>query len=103
MRNYDLARRRRVRAAFFAERERAVLDGRPTGPGGTRLPSRRASESPIAIACMRLLTLPPRPPLPRFKVPRLNFRISRSTSFEALRAYLLAIDESPFRTVSRRA
>ena len=103
LRSYDLARRRRVRAAFFAARERVVLDGRPTGPGGTRLPSRRASESPIAIACLRLLTLPPRPPLPRFKVPRLNFRISRSTSFEALRAYLLAIDESPFRTVSRRA
>jgi len=55
------------------------------------LPSRRASESPIAIACLRLLTVPPLPPLPLFNVPRLNLCISRSTSFDALRAYLLAM------------
>src|SRR5437763_1431099 len=90
--HYDLARWRfLVRAAFLAARERAAFDGRPTGPGGTRLPSRRASESPIAIACLRLFTFPPLPPLPLFKVPRLSLRTSRSTSFEAPREYFLAI------------
>src|ERR1700680_3207756 len=84
-------RRLRVRAACLAARERAVFDGRPTDREGTRLPSRRASERPIAIACLRLLTFPPLPPLPLLSVPRLNLRISRSTSFAALRAYLLAM------------
>src|SRR2546423_5024023 len=90
--HYDLARRRfLVRAAFLAARERAAFDGRPTGPEGRRLPSRRASESPIAIACLRLFTFPPLPRLPLFNVPRLNLRISRSTSFEAPREYFLTI------------
>ena len=31
---------------------------------GTFAPFLRASERPIAIACLRLLTLPPLPPLP---------------------------------------
>ena len=35
---------------------------------GTRLPSLRASESAMAIACLRLLTLAP--PRPLFAVPR---------------------------------
>ena len=95
LRNYDLARRRRVRAAFFAERERAVLDGRPTGPGGTRLPSRRASESPIAIACLRLLTL--RPERPLFNVPALRFFIARSTLAEAFFEYRRAMAPLPLR------
>jgi hypothetical protein len=89
-------RRFRVCAAFLAACERAALDGRPTGLEGTRLPSRRASESPIAMACLRLLTRPPRPPLPLIKLPRLNLCISRSTSFEAPREYLLAILNAPY-------
>jgi hypothetical protein len=52
---------------------------------GTFLPFLRASESPIAIACLRLFTFPPRPPLPRFKVPRLRLCIARLTSFDAPR------------------
>src|SRR5580704_2952372 len=38
---------------------------------GTLLPFLRAFERPIAIACSRLLTLPPLPPRPLFAVPRL--------------------------------
>jgi hypothetical protein len=38
---------------------------------GTFSPFFRAFESPIAIACFRLLTLPPFPPRPLFAVPRL--------------------------------
>src|SRR5262249_44982132 len=92
VRRYE-PRRFLVRAAFLAARERAVRDGRPTALDGTRLPERRASERPIAIACLRLFTLPP---LPLLSVPRLYLRISRSTSFEALRAYLLAMSLPPF-------
>src|SRR3954470_6112820 len=58
---------------------------------GTFLPFLRASERPIAIACLRLLTLPPFPPLPRFKLPFLRLRIALSTSFEALLEYLRAM------------
>ena len=36
---------------------------------GTLAPFFRASESPMAIACFRLLTVPPLPPLPDFSVP----------------------------------
>src|ERR1700730_17074685 len=45
---------------------------------GTFLPLARASDSPIAIACLRLVTL--RPERPLFKVPALRFFIARSTS-----------------------
>src|SRR5579862_2441518 len=47
---------------------------------GTRLPSLRASERAIAIACLRLFTLPALPPGPLLAVPRLKRRISLSTS-----------------------
>jgi len=53
---------------------------------GTFLPDRRASDRPIAIACLRLFTfLPLRPILRR---PRLNSCISRSTFLPALGLYL---------------
>src|SRR5271163_2467667 len=39
---------------------------------GTFAPFLRASESPIAIACLRLVTLPPLPPLPERSVPRFS-------------------------------
>jgi hypothetical protein len=42
----------------------------------------------MAIACFRLVTLPPRPPLPRFKVPFLRRAIAPFTSRLALREYL---------------
>src|SRR6266576_6715505 len=36
---------------------------------GTFAPFFRASDNPIAMACLRLFTLPPFPPLPDFNVP----------------------------------
>src|SRR3954451_11298551 len=56
---------------------------------GTFLPSRRASDSPMAIACLRLFTFLPLPPL--FKVPRLRLCIARSTFLDAPFEYLRAI------------
>jgi hypothetical protein len=50
--------------------------------GATRLPLRRASERPIAIACFRLLTFRP---LPDLSVPRLRLRMAPFTSLDALR------------------
>ena len=55
---------------------------------GTFLPSARASDRPIAIACLRLVTL--RPERPLFKVPALRFFITRSTSADAFLEYFLA-------------
>src|SRR5512132_2131480 len=52
---------------------------------GTLPPSRRASESPIAIACLRLVTFFPDRPL--FSVPRLRSCIAFSTFSEALLPY----------------
>jgi len=45
------------------------------------------SESPMAIACFRLFTVPPLPPLPLFSVPFLRRRMALFTSFLALREY----------------
>jgi hypothetical protein len=39
---------------------------------GTLAPFLRASERPMAIACFRLVTLPPFPPLPERSVPRFS-------------------------------
>lgn len=50
--------------------------------GGTLAPFFRASDSPIATACLRLLTFRP---LPLFSVPRLRLRIALPTDFEAFR------------------
>jgi hypothetical protein len=55
---------------------------------GTFLPAALASDSPIAIACLRLFTL--RPERPLFKVPALRFFITRSTSAEAFLEYFRA-------------
>jgi hypothetical protein len=60
---------------------------------GTFLPLARASESPIAIACLRLFTVLPERPL--FKVPALRFFIARSTSAEAFFEYFRAMDDLP--------
>jgi hypothetical protein len=56
---------------------------------GTFLPLALASDSPIAIACLRLLTL--RPERPLFSVPALRFFIARLTSADAFFEYLRAI------------
>jgi hypothetical protein len=46
---------------------------------GTFAPFFRASLRPIATACFRLFTLPPRPPLLRLSVPFFRRRIALST------------------------
>jgi hypothetical protein len=50
----------------------------------TFLPFLRASERPMAIACLRLFTVPPRPPLPLLSVPRLRRLMALFTSLDAL-------------------
>jgi hypothetical protein len=52
---------------------------------GTFCPAARASERPIAIACLRLLTL--RPERPLFNVPALRFFIARPTVLDAFFEY----------------
>jgi hypothetical protein len=56
---------------------------------GAFLPSLRASESPMAIACFRLFTVLPLRPL--LRVPSLRSCIAFSTFFEAPLEYFLAI------------
>src|SRR5262245_29479822 len=56
---------------------------------GTFAPERRASESPIAIACLRLVTF--RPERPLRSVPRLRSRMTFSTFFDAFLLYFLAM------------
>jgi len=56
---------------------------------GTFLPLALASDSPIAIACLRLVTFLRERPL--FSVPAFRFFITRSTSLEAFLEYLRAI------------
>jgi hypothetical protein len=62
---------------------------------GTFFPLRRASERPIAIACLRLFTFLPL--LPLLSVPRLRLRIAPATSFDAVREYFLGIIISSLR------
>lgn len=50
---------------------------------GTFAPFFRASERPMAMACLRLLTVPPLPPRPDLSVPRFLRRIALATVFEA--------------------
>ena len=53
---------------------------------GTFPPARRASDSPIAIACFRLVTFFPERPL--LNVPLLRSRIALLTFWEAFLPYL---------------
>jgi hypothetical protein len=55
---------------------------------GTFAPFFRASERPIAIACLRLVTFPPFPPFPDRSVPRFSRRIALSTLLPAAFPYL---------------
>jgi hypothetical protein len=76
---FDFVALLRVFEADFFE------DDRDDAVFGTLAPSRRASERPMAIACLRLVTL--RPERPLFKVPALRFFIARSTSADAFVEY----------------
>ena len=55
--------------------------------GRTLAPFFRASESPMAIACLRLLTRPPFPRFPERSVPLLRRRIALSTDLLAAFPY----------------
>src|SRR4029077_3839753 len=55
---------------------------------GTLAPFLRASESPMAIACFRLVTRPPFPAFPERSVPCFLRRIALSTLFPAALPYL---------------
>jgi len=59
---------------------------------GTRAPFFRASDKPIAIACLRLFTFPPLPALPDFSVPRFLRRIALATDLLAPLLYLRLLD-----------
>jgi len=56
---------------------------------GTLAPDLRASDNPIAIACLRLLTF--RPERPLFNDPFLRFFIARSTLLDAFFEYFLGM------------
>jgi hypothetical protein len=60
---------------------------------GTYAPFLRASESPIAIACFRLFTVPPLPPWPDLSVPLFFRRIALATVFRAVLLYLVLPDD----------
>jgi hypothetical protein len=81
------------RVDFFAPRLR-----------GTFAPFDRASDSPIAIACLRLFTFRP---LPLLRVPFLRRRIALPTRFDAdfpyLRVLFFLPDELRFRAAIRRS
>jgi hypothetical protein len=55
---------------------------------GTLAPFSRASESPMAIACLRLSTFPPFPPFPDRRVPFFLRCIALFTDLLAARPYL---------------
>jgi hypothetical protein len=60
--------------------------------GGTFAPFFRASDRPIAIACSRLFTLPPRPDLPLRSVPFFRRRMALSTRLLAALPYFRPLD-----------
>ena len=62
---------------------------------GTLAPFFRASERPIAIACLRLFTVPPLPPRPLFSVPFFRRRIALATFLLAARPYFRPPDFRP--------
>jgi hypothetical protein len=66
-----------------------LVDFRPAVFFGTFCPAARASERPIAIACLRLLTV--RPERPLFNVPALRSFIARSTVADAFVEYFRAM------------
>src|SRR5207253_518434 len=71
---------------------------------GTLAPFFLASESPIAIACLRLFTVPPWPDLPLLSVPFFRRRIALSTVLLAPSLYLRRVVRlrAPMRMPPRR-
>jgi hypothetical protein len=67
---------------------------------GTFAPAALASERPIAIACLRLVTF--RPERPLFKVPALHSFIARSTLADAFFEYFRAMIVLPLQENNRR-
>ena len=59
---------------------------------GTLAPFSRASESPMAIACLRLLTVPPLPPLPDLSVPFFLLCMALFTDLPAAAPYFRPLD-----------
>jgi hypothetical protein len=81
-------------ADFFALEEVGFLvDFSADFLAGTFFPFWRASESPMAMACLRLVTFLPLPPL--LRVPRLRLCMAPSTSLEAAGEYFRAICVPP--------
>src|SRR6266700_5254755 len=68
---------------------------------GTFAPSRRASDRPMAIACLRLVTR--RPARPLFSVPALRSFITRPTLADAFFEYFRAMDVLPVASGQIRA
>lgn len=59
---------------------------------GTLAPFFRASERPMAMACLRLVTLPPLPPFPERSLPRFSRRMALATLFPAALPYFRVLD-----------
>ena len=90
-----LVRRRQIRRVFRIAREQAAISMRRSMLTqcedlflGTLAPFFRASDSPIAIACFLLFTLPPLPPFPERSVPLFSRCIALSTALPAAFPYL---------------
>ncbi|HEX7120834.1 MAG TPA: hypothetical protein VF178_00600, partial [Gemmatimonadaceae bacterium] len=95
-----LAVRRRELPLVLRRRRVLLLRDR----AGTLAPFFRASERPIATACLRLVTRPPCPCLPRRRVPFLRRRIALSTLRLALGPYRRArVDRFDFVFVAMKA
>jgi hypothetical protein len=71
----------------------AFVTRRPERFFGTFIRAALASDNPIAIACLRLVTF--RPERPLFKVPALRFFVARPTEAEAFLEYLRTMMGSP--------
>jgi hypothetical protein len=78
----------RLPAGYFFRDDLRALDLRFLDDflRGTLAPARRASERPIAIACLRLVTFLPERPL--LRVPRFRLRMELSTFRDAFLLYL---------------
>lgn len=82
-------RRRYGGSARFSKREAKMFGSRQLDFfRGTLAPFLRASDRPIAMACLRLFTRPPLPPLPERNVPRFLLRIALATVLLAPLLYL---------------
>jgi hypothetical protein len=86
----------RLRAGFLARFARRLWDEARFAEtffgGGTLPPAARASDNPIAIACLRLVTFLPE--LPLFKVPAFISFMTSSTFSDAFLPYLRAMSLS---------